>query len=158
MDQGREGSELMSQAPSWARSHGVRRSRRTAYEARTGRRAVSERSAEETTHNAALTATYEQLQVRLDSFRDAVAADGYHSLFDVRRAHADLAQALVDAVRQAFVADASAAPTPAGITSWAAEGLARSEEQELALLAATDVSGILQTMTVPVPSWGPLMR
>jgi hypothetical protein len=36
--------------------------------------------------------------------------------------------------------------------------MARSQEHELALLAAADVSGNLQTTTVPAPAWGPPMQ
>jgi len=61
---------------------------------------------------------------------------------------------LASAVAQAFVADALDAPPPQGMSSWVAEGLARSHERELALFAAADVNGVLQATTVPSPVWG----
>jgi hypothetical protein len=138
----------------------VQRSRRAVYEERTGRQRSGQRPVDESPSGRARAEAYQQLLTRLVSLRAAVATDGRDGrlLVDVRRAHADLGRALADAVRQAFAADAHNAPTPDGVTSWAAEGLARSQEHELALLAATDVSGILQTTTVPVPTWGPPMR
>jgi hypothetical protein len=76
------------------------------------------------------------------------------TLGQVRDDHARLARMLGDAVSQAFAADAVSAPTPARITSWSAEGLARSEERELALIAATDISGLAQVNAAPSLRWG----
>jgi hypothetical protein len=153
-------SDPMTRVGSWPSGLGVKRSRREAYEHRTGRRASSPRTVEESPSGRARADAYQQLQTQLVSLRAAVATDGRDDplLVDVRRAHADLDRALTDAVRQAFAADAQGAPTPDGITSWAAEGMARSQEHELALLAAADVSGNLQTTTVPAPAWGPPMQ
>ena len=81
----------------------------------------------------------------------ATDAAGARSIADVRRDHARLEHSLADAVAQAFAAAARDAPTPRGIRSWAAEGLARAEERELALFAASDVSGVLQATTVSNP-------
>jgi hypothetical protein len=103
-----------------------------------------------------MTATYQQLLRRLARLRAALTADADRSrpLVDVRRDHAELDRSLAEAVTQAFAADALGAPTPEGMTSWVAEGLARSQERELALFAAADISGFLQTATVPGPRWG----
>jgi flagellar motor component MotA len=62
----------------------------------------------------------------------------------LRRSHDDLDRALARAIAQAFVADAHGASTPEGIISWAAEGLARSRERELAIFAAMDACGPAQ--------------
>jgi hypothetical protein len=66
------------------------------------------------------------------------------SLADTRRSHDDLDRALAQAIAQAFAADAHGASTPEGIVSWAAEGLARSYERELAMFAAMDACGPAQ--------------
>jgi hypothetical protein len=85
-----------------------------------------------------------------------VAADraGSRSLTETRRSHEDLDRALARAISHAFAADAHGAPTPAGCASWAAEGLARSNERELAMLAAMDVCGLAQPMIRPNRCWG----
>lgn len=101
-------------------------------------------------------ASYELVLARLIHLRAAVAADGTNGrpIREIRRDHAALDQSLAEAVRQAFAADAIDAPTPKGVRSWVAEGLARSHERELALLAAADVSGVMTATTLPSPSWG----
>jgi len=93
---------------------------------------------------------------QLARLRAALAADGDgpHSIRDVRGDHTEFDHSLADAVRQAFAADALNAPTPAGVDSWVAEGLARSRERELALFAAADELGVLQATTRPNPRWG----
>jgi hypothetical protein len=53
-------------------------------------------------------------------------------------------RAIARAIAQAFAADAHGASTPEGIASWAAEGLARSYERELAIFAAVDACGPAQ--------------
>ena len=60
---------------------------------------------------------------------------------EIRRSHEDLDRLLAQSIAHAFAADARGAATPAGIVSWAAEGLARSYERELAMLVAMDVCG-----------------
>jgi hypothetical protein len=73
---------------------------------------------------------------------------------EVRADHGELALLLGQAVADAFAAESTEAATPAGVSSWIAEGLARSTERELALLAATDVIGVSQVLTVDPPRWG----
>jgi hypothetical protein len=96
-------------------------------------------------------ATYEALLSKLARLRVALTADGTgsRSIADVRRDHAALDRSLADAVSQAFAADALGVPPPHGMGSWVAEGLARSQERELALFAAADVSGVLGATTAP---------
>jgi hypothetical protein len=72
-----------------------------------------------------------------------------------QRDHAALDHALADAVTRAFVADAAGAAPPEGVKSWVGEGLARSREREVALLAAGHVAGVLPTPTAAGPRWTP---
>jgi hypothetical protein len=99
---------------------------------------------------------YELLTARLDTLRATMGADtrGTTAAVGVRADHAELSRLLGDAVSDAMAADAVDASMPVGMTSWMAEGLARSEERELALLAATDVMGVAAVMTVESPRWG----
>jgi hypothetical protein len=85
-----------------------------------------------------------------------LAADGSarRSISDLRRDHTEFDHSLADAIGQAFAADALNAPTPAGVGSWVAEGLARSRERESALFAAADELGVLQATIRPNPRWG----
>jgi hypothetical protein len=99
---------------------------------------------------------YTLLTTRLTALRVATDRDGRgdRAIGTVRDDHAELVRLLGDAVSQAFAADAVNAPRPAGVTSWVAEGLARSQEREIALLAATDISGLAQVKTAPGLHWG----
>jgi hypothetical protein len=124
----------------------MNRSRRRAYDERTGRVHHDQQPRDGA---GAAAATYELLLPRLAQLRAALAADDRagRPLEDVRRDHAALDSALAEAIAQSFAADALYSPTPVGITSWAAEGLARSRERELALIAATDASGAVSVTT-----------
>lgn len=126
-------------------------SRRQAYEARTGRSSSGRDAVHDDPSGSASVAAYERLSPQLARLRAAVAADGAggRSLAEIRHDHAELDRLLADAVRQAFAADAVGAPTPDGMSSWVAEGLARSRERELALFSAADVNGLLVATTVP---------
>lgn len=126
-------------------------SRRQAYEARTGRSSSRRHPGYVDPSGSAAVAAYERLSPQLARLRAAVTGDGAgdRSLADIRHDHAELDRLLVDAVTQAFAADAFGAPTPDGVSSWVAEGLARSRERELALFAAADVNGVLVATTVP---------
>jgi hypothetical protein len=99
---------------------------------------------------------YELLTARLDTLRATMNADsrGTTAAVEVRADHAALARLLGTAVSDAMAADSADAPMPVGMTSWVAEGLARSSERERALLAATDVMGVAAAMTVQSPRWG----
>ena len=134
----------------------MNRSRRQAYDTRTGRLRTSRDPAGAGPSASSPAATYERLLPHLARLRAALTADGTgsRSLADVRRVHADFDRSLADAVTQAFAADALGAPTPEGISSWVAEGLARSQERELALFTAADVSGVHRATTAPGPRWG----
>ena len=101
-------------------------------------------------------ASYVLLLPQIARQRAVLAADvtGSRPIAEVRREHAELDHLLASAVAQAFIADALDAPTPDGMSSWVAEGLARSQERELALFAAADINGILQATTAPGPRWG----
>lgn len=85
-------------------------------------------------------AAYTALTAHLGEVRIALAGDRYchRPLCDVQHDQADLERLLSDAVARAFAADAHGAAVPDGITSWAGEGLARSHERELLLLATYD--------------------
>lgn len=98
---------------------------------------------------------YVDLTADLAALRAALAADrpNDRSLVDRRRSYADLDLALARAIAHAFAADACGAPTPEGIASWAAEGLARSDEREVAIFAATDVCGLAQPAVSPNERW-----
>lgn len=134
----------------------MRRSRRQAEGIRTGRRQASHASSDTLPSGLSAAEAYELLLPRLARLRAALATDGggARSIVEVRRDHADLDHSLADAIAHAFAADALDAPTPNGMSSWVAEGLARSQERELALFAAADVSGVLQATTAPNPRWG----
>ena len=99
---------------------------------------------------------YELLTDHLDTLRATMRADtkGTTAAVQVRADHAELARLLGCAVSDALAADSAHASMPVGMTSWVAEGLARSEERELALLAASDVMGVAAVMTVQSPRWG----
>jgi len=131
----------------------VRRSRRESDDLRAGRRQTRQAATDRLPSGLSAAQTYELLLPGLTRLRAVLATDaaGARSIADVRRDHARLEHSLADAVAQAFAADARDAPTPRGIRSWAAEGLARAEERELALFAASDVSGVLQATTVSNP-------
>jgi hypothetical protein len=91
--------------------------------------------------------TYAAVVADLARLRTAVAAERRgidRSIADMRRSHDDLDRALACAIAQAFAADAIGASTPDGVLSWAAEGLARSYERELAIFAAIDACGPAQ--------------
>ena len=130
-------------------------SRQRAYDIRTGRRFAGHDVAVPPP-SCASAAAYELLLTRLARLRAALAAaddPGARSIVDVRHDHAQFDHLLADAVRQAFAADALDAPRPDGISSWVAEGLARSHEREFALFAAADVCGVVQATTAPSPRW-----
>lgn len=76
------------------------------------------------------------------------------SIGDVRRDQAELARALADAVGQAVGAHALEAPTPTGVSSWVAEGLARLPEREPVSLVTADVRPGLDATPVPISRWG----
>jgi len=132
----------------------MRRSRRQADDFRAGRRKPGQASSD-TLPSGLSAAAYELRLPQLARLRAALATDGCgaRSIMEVRRDHADLDRSLAAAVAHAFAADALDAPTPNGMSSWVAEGLARSRERELALFAAADVSGVLQATTAPYPRW-----
>ena len=134
----------------------MNRSRRQAYDIRTGRRHASQASRGTPPSGPSAAVAYQQRLAQLARVRAALAAEGAvaRSFEEVRRDHADLDHSLADAVAQAFAADALRAPTPEGMSSWVAEGLARSRERELALFTAADVSGVLRATTAPGPRWG----
>lgn len=128
-------------------------SRRRAYEARTGRSSSTHDAVYVDPAGSAPVAAYQRLLPQLARLRAALTGDGADNrpLAEVRGYHMQLDRLLADAVRQAFAADALGAPTPDGVSSWAAEGLARSRERELALLSAADVAGVLVATTMPAP-------
>jgi hypothetical protein len=98
---------------------------------------------------------YQLLTARLDTLRAVMGGDERGTTAGAARAdHAELAQLLGDAVSAAMAADTADASMPPGMSSWMAEGLARSGERELALLAATDVMGVAAVMTAETPRWG----
>jgi hypothetical protein len=133
----------------------MNRSRRQAYDTRTGGIRTSQGAAGVGASASSAAAVYEALLPQLARLRVALNADrpGSRPLADVRRDHAEFDRSLADAVSQAFAADARGAPTPHGMSSWVAEGLARSKERELALFTAADVGGVLRAATVPGPRW-----
>jgi hypothetical protein len=133
----------------------MNRSRRRAYDIRTGRRRPSRDTAVSPPSDASA-AAYELLVPQLARLRAVLAAPGdpgARSIVDVRRDHADFDHLLADAVAQAFAADARDASRPDGISSWVAEGLARSRERELAMFAAADACAVVQATTAPSPRW-----
>jgi hypothetical protein len=102
------------------------------------------------------TEDYVRLTTRLDALRSTMAADTgtVRTAGQVRADHGELARLLGEAVSEAFAAESAEAEMPTGMSSWVAEGLARSTERELALLAATDVIGVSQVLTADTPRWG----
>lgn len=130
-------------------------SRQQAYDERTGRRPTHPEPGG-VSPSASPAAAYALLLPRLARLRAALTADasGSRPLADVRRDHGELDRSLAEAITQAFAADALGVPTPNGVSSWVAEGLARSQERELALFTAADVSGVLPPSTVRGPLWG----
>ena len=133
-------------------------SREQARDLRTGRKWAMRVAALPASPGPSPAATYTALTAGLAALRTVVAADRPNGrpLAETRRSHQDLDRALADAIAYAFAADAHGVPPPAGITSWAAEGLARSYERELAMFAAMDVCGLAQPRISPNPCWGDL--
>lgn len=135
----------------------MRRSRREAEDVRAGRRQASHVAPIDVAPSgSSAAAAYGLVHAQLARLRGVLDNDrtGGRSVAEVRRDHADLDRTLADAVGQAFAADAVDSPTPSGMSSWVAEGLARSRERELALFAAADNNGLLQATTAPCPRWG----
>lgn len=132
----------------------MNRSREEAEDLRTGRAWAARVANLPALPGPAAATAYASLTTELAGLRTAIAADRPHSrpLTEVRRGHEDLDRALASAIALAFAADARGAPPPAGIVSWAAEGLARSSERELAILAAMDICGLAQPMISSAPA------
>ena len=103
-----------------------------------------------------LATTYEVITARLAELRATLVVERgtARPLAEVRRSHEDLDRALAGAIAHAFAADARGAPTAEGIASWAAEGLARSYEREVAMFAAMDLCGLAQPLVSPNRRWG----
>ena len=134
----------------------MKRSREQARDLRTGRAWTTRAGKPPAPPGASPATRYASITTHLPGLRTALAAtrpDGL-PLPDLRRGYAELDRALANAMAFAFTADAQGAPTPAGIVSWAAEGLARSYERELAMFAAMDICGLSQPMTSPHRRWG----
>jgi len=129
----------------------VNHSREQALALRSGR-AWASRAAESGIANDPLpAASYVSPSAELDGLRTALTAnlpDNNVPLATLRRTHEALDRALARAIALAFAADAHAAPTPPGIASWAAEGMARSYERELAMLDAMGICGLAQPVTL----------
>lgn len=131
-------------------------SRGQARDLRTGRAWATRVAALPASSGPSPASTYTSLTAGLAELRTAVAADraDSRSLTETRRRHQDLDRALAHAIASAFAADAQGAPTPAGCANWAAEGLARSCERELAMFAAMDVCGLAVPMIRHNRCWG----
>lgn len=97
---------------------------------------------------------YAVLTAHLDRVRIALAADRFtlRPLCDVQHDQADLARSLSDAIERAFAADAHGSAVPEGVASWAGEGLARSQERELLMLATYDGATCARPRDLPFPS------
>lgn len=81
-------------------------------------------------------AAYSALTAHLDRLRAALADQHTdRPMSEVHRDQDQLERGLGVAVAAAFAADAHASALPVGVSSWAGEGLARSYERELLLLA-----------------------
>jgi len=134
----------------------VKRSREQADDLRTGRAWAARVANLPPLPGPAPATSYASLSIELAGLRTAIAVGrpDNRPLDEVRRGHEDLVRVLASAVAAAFAADARGAPTPPGIVNWTAEGLARSYERELAILAATDICGLAQPMVSPERSWG----
>jgi hypothetical protein len=124
----------------------VKLTREQARDVRTGRAWSLRVQARPTPPGQPPATTYPAVTADLAGLRAAVAEErrASRSLTESRRSHEDLDRALARAIAQAFAADAHGAATPEGIISWAAEGLARSHERELAIFAAMDACGPAQ--------------
>jgi hypothetical protein len=119
----------------------VKRSRQAASDRRAGRvRASTASDGSEPPVDARAAAAYGVLTVRLARLRKALADDRFdpRAPADTQHDQVELEHSLRDAVARAFAADAAGSVRPDGVTSWTAEGLARSYERELVLLHATD--------------------
>lgn len=129
----------------------MKRSREQAQDLRTGRAWAARIDNLPPLPGPALSASYASLTTELAGLRAAIDADRSNNrpLAEVRRGHEELDRALAHAIALAFAADGRGAPTPAGILSWAGEGLARSSERELAILAAMDICGLGAQWSTP---------
>jgi hypothetical protein len=131
----------------------VKLSREQARDVRTGRARALRVAALPAPPGPAAATAYAAITADLAGLRTALAAERSleRSLAEIRRSHDDLDRALAHAMAQAFAADAHGASTPEGIASWAAEGLARSHERELAIFAAMDAGGPAQPHSRQAP-------
>lgn len=120
-----------------------RRLRRQVRDLRSGRAWTDHAAGLASSPGPAPATAYPTLMAHLATLRAALAADrfGNRPAAEMRRDRVDLERSLARAVTTSFAADACGAPTPDGVTTWAGEGLARSLERELALLAAADDAG-----------------
>jgi hypothetical protein len=133
----------------------VNHARQQADDQRTGREWAAQAARASIPPGPSPATVYPSLTAELVRLRASLATDGRtdRPLTELRRGHDDLNRALAKAMAFAFAADARGAATPEGITSWMAEGLARSLERELAMLAAMDVCGLPQPMLSPNRYW-----
>jgi len=118
----------------------VKRSRARESDRRAGRvRTATASDGTASPADARAAAAYDVLTARLTRLRESLADDTFatRTPSEVQHDHVDLEHSLRDAVTRAFAADAAGSVRPDGVRSWAAEGLARSYEHELALLDAT---------------------
>ena len=118
---------------------GVRRQRKQERDRRSGRSwAVGARNSPAPA-GPEPAAGYSDLVTHLARLRTALAADRFtaRTPSEVQHDQTDLRRSLSVAVARAFAADAHGAPVPDGISTWAGEGLARSDELELLVLASS---------------------
>ena len=132
----------------------VRRLRRQENDRRSGRTWAANAANRPAEGGPPPAAAYTVLTADLDRVRIALADERFthRPLYDVQRDQADLERSLSDAIARAFAADARGSAVPDGVTSWAGEGLARSHERELLMLATHDEATCARPMDLPFPS------
>lgn len=121
---------------------GLRRRRQQERDRRSGHEWTVDATNRAATSGSLHADAYVALATRLAGLRSAVAADRFTSRApaEVQDDRADLERALGEAIALAFAADANGSALPDGVTSWVSEGLQRSDERELLMLASNGPS------------------
>lgn len=130
----------------------VRRRRRQERERRSGRTFMTSAANRTSSADPGSVEAYRVLTAHLARLRAVLAqadSDG-RPLAETQRDRADLERSLGQAIAGAFAADFHGSPKPQGVTSWAAEGLARSYEREL-LMLASPVDAVCQSRPLDLP-------
>ena len=130
----------------------VRRRRRQERERRSGRTFMTSAANRTSSGDPESVEAYRVLEAHLAQLRSDLGHTDSHlrPVAEVQRDRADLERSIGQAIACAFAADFHGSLPPQGVTSWAAEGLARSYEREL-LMLASPVDAVCQRRPLDLP-------